>query len=181
MRPEVRERPAIPPPMVSFSSFPNIAAPAVSAPLSIHHSKPLSITPIPPGGAPPPFLLQPPPPLHPSILTSPSPAPLHLQPPQTIKLPQSPQPPLAIKLPPPPLPPLQPPPPPPPSLPPQKDIRWSLFPLVNRDLEDGRWLQDIIWDDSVPQNTPARILDLNDKYHTKKKKANNIFQIVLIH
>jgi hypothetical protein len=51
----------------------------------------------------------------------------------------------------------------------QPDLQWSLFPLINKEFEDGRWLHDVIWEDIGVQKTPARILDLNDKYPSSEK------------
>eukprot|EP00026_Physarum_polycephalum_P000272 Phypoly_transcript_00272.p1 GENE.Phypoly_transcript_00272~~Phypoly_transcript_00272.p1 ORF type:complete len:1142 (+),score=223.59 Phypoly_transcript_00272:41-3466(+) len=45
------------------------------------------------------------------------------------------------------------------------DLLWSLFPLINKEFEDGRWLHNVIWDDAKDVlKTDSRILDLNDKY-----------------
>ncbi|KYQ88850.1 putative protein serine/threonine kinase [Tieghemostelium lacteum] len=59
--------------------------------------------------------------------------------------------------------------------------KWSLFPIQNEELENGSWVNDIIWDETnIPKSAQASILilDLNDKdmlfdEHMERLHAND--------
>lgn len=51
---------------------------------------------------------------------------------------------------------------------PQPELNWSLFPLINKEFEEGKWLDEVVWGDDGARVAADKviplILDLNDKY-----------------